>query len=81
MRKISHEEFLQTPVKGRGRSSAVFNELFNLQPGEYLRIEKSEWNKRQPPGRVASYIGKRNGRKYQSILLLDNSGWVIKRIS
>ena len=81
MKKITEEEFLQTPVKGRGRSSHVFNEIANLKPGEYLKIEKADWKKRQPPSRVASYIAKRRGKKFQTWSVLDNSGWIIKRIS
>lgn len=81
MKKITHEEFMNTPVKGRGRSSQVFNEISNLQPGEYLKIEKSDWKKRQPPSRVSSYIAKRTGKKFQSWSVVDNSGWIIKRIS
>ena len=82
MKKITHEEFMQTFVKGRGRSSHVFNEVSNLQPGEYLKIEKADWKKRQPPSRVSSYIAKRTGKKFQSWTVAgDNSGWIIKRIS
>ena len=80
MKKITHDEFMQTPVKGRGRSSQVYNEIANLQPGEYLKIEKADWKKRQPPGRVSSYIAKRTGKKFQSFSVIDG-GWIIKRIS
>lgn len=81
MKKITQDEFLKTPLKGRGRSSPVYNEIYNLQPGEYLRIEKSDWKKRQPPGRVSSYIGKRTGRKYISSQILNDEGWIIQRVS
>jgi hypothetical protein len=81
MRKITHEEFLKTPLKGRGGSSPVYNEILNLQPGEYLGIEKAEWKKRQPPSRVSSYIGKRMSRKFKCFSTLDNKEWIIKRIS
>jgi hypothetical protein len=81
MRKITKDEFLKMPVKGRGGSSPVYTEILNLQPGEYLVIEKAEWKKRQPPSRVSSYIGKRNSRKFKSFSLLDNSGWVVERIA
>lgn len=81
MKKITHDEFLKLNLKGRGRASAAYNEIYNLLPGEYLQIEKSDWKKRQPPGRVSSYIGKRTGRKYISFQILNNEGWIIKRIS
>ncbi|MEP7170019.1 MAG: hypothetical protein ABI855_11665 [Bacteroidota bacterium] len=81
MKKITHDEFLKMQVKGRGRSSPVFNMILNLQPAEYLLIEKADWKKRQPPLRIASYIAKKYARKFESYTSLDNGGWVIKRNS
>jgi len=81
MKKITLDEFQKLIVKGRGRASAVYNEIYNLQPGEFLRIEKSDWKKRQPPGRVSSYISKKTGRKFQSFQIVNNEGWVIRRVS
>jgi hypothetical protein len=79
MRKITHEEFLKLPVQGRGRSSHGFNEILNLQPDEYLFIEKAEWKKRYPPSRVSSYIAKKYSRKFKSFS--TEGGWIINRIS
>ena len=81
MRKITNEELMKIHVKGRGRASHVFDAISNLQPGEILKIEKEDWRKRQPPSRVSSYIAKRTGKKFQSWTVVDNGGWIVKRIS
>jgi hypothetical protein len=49
MRKLSPEEFAQLPIKGKGRSSVVFNSLINLKEGEGLLIEQKDWNRKAAP--------------------------------
>ena len=81
MEKITKEEFEKLHIKGRGRSSHVYNGIYNLQPGELLKILKSDWKNRTSPSRVASYIAKKHNRKYETFSIISDGGWVVKRIS
>ena len=68
-------------VKGRGRSSHVYNEILNLKPGEILTIDKADMRKKYTPARISSYIGKRQGRKFTCEGVAGAGGWVVRRIS
>ena len=82
MKIITQEEFENLLIKGRGRSSHVYNKILNMKPGELLRIDKADWNKRYSVSRISSYIGKRQGRKYEARAVSDKEvGWVVRRIS
>lgn len=80
MKILTDEESEALLVKGRGRSTAVFNHILNLKPGKNLHIEKGDWKKRYTPSRVSSYIGKRYSRKFTCTGLLEGKGWLVKRI-
>ena len=82
MKIITQEEFENLPIKGRGRSSHVYNKILNMKPGELLTIDKADWKKRYSVSRISSYIGKRQGRKYEARAVSDKEvGWVVRRIS
>ena len=80
MEKISEDEYLKTPIKGRGRSSHAFNAMFNLQPNEILKINRKDWHRRQGPSSVAGYIARKYNRRFQCSSLLDGTGWFVKRV-
>ena len=81
LKKITQEEYQNTPVKGRGRASIVFTGILNLQPAEILDIPAADWKRRRKVSSVAAYIGKRYGRKFTTVSKADGSGWMVKRIA
>jgi hypothetical protein len=80
MKKLSIEEYEQLPIKGKGRSSHVFNSIINLKAGEALLIEKKDWKRKAAPGTLIRYIEKKHNMKFSCGALNDNSGWAVKRI-
>jgi hypothetical protein len=80
MKKLSTEEYEQLPIKGKGRSSHVFNSIINLKAGEAVLIEKKDWKRKAAPGTLIRYIEKKHQRKFSCGALNDNSGWAVKRI-
>ena len=80
MKKLSQEEFSNLALKGRGRSSEVYNSIINLKVGEALLIEPKDWNRKAGPSSLVKYIEKTQGLKFTYSALAESSGWVIKRI-
>lgn len=80
MKKLSAEEYEQLPLKGKGRSSAIFNSIINLKAGEALLIEKKDWKRKASPGTLVRYIEKNHNIKLSCGAINDGSGWAIKRI-
>ena len=81
MKKLSSEEFAQLPIKGKGRSSAVFNTLINLQEGEGLLIEQKDWTRKAAPSALIRYIEKKYQMKFSFGTLANGSGWAVQRIN
>jgi len=80
MKKLSAEEYEQLPLKGKGRSSHVFNSIINLKPGEAVLIEKKDWKRKAAPGTLVRYVEKKHNMKLSCGALNDGSGWAVKRI-
>lgn len=59
MKKLNEEEFQNLPLKGRGRSSHVFNSIVNLKVGEAILIEKKDWNRKAGPSTLVRCIEKK----------------------
>ena len=78
--KLNSEEFYQTPLHGRGGSSAVFNAIMELQVGEGLKIKKAGWTPKYPPTRIVKRIEKKFGFRFKRGALPDRSGWGVIRI-
>ena len=81
MRKLSSEEFAQLPIKGKGRSSAVFNTLINLKEGEGLLIEQKDWNRKAAPSSLIRYIEKKYRMKFSFGTLSNGAGWAVQRVN
>lgn len=79
MKNITNEELQNYSIKGRGRSSNVFNAILNLEPGKNLLIEKDDWKKRYPVSRLSSYIGKKYKRKFKTWSVIGG-GAIVSRI-
>lgn len=80
MRKLSATEFEQLPIKGKGRSSHVFNSIVNLKEGEALLIERKDWNRKAGPSTLVRYIEKKHEMKFMCGALEGGKGWAVKRI-
>lgn len=81
MQKLSPEEFAQLPIKGKGRSSAVFNSLINLKEGEGLIIEQKDWNRKAGPSSLVRYIEKKHEMKFSFGTLATGAGWAVQRLN
>ena len=81
MKKITKEEFEQTPVTGRGGRSPLFRALLELNIGEGLEITAHEWTKSYPPTRIAKAISKKYKRSYKGGRNSATRGWVLLRVS
>lgn len=80
MKKLSTEEFEHLPIKGKGRSSHVFNSIINLKSGEALLIEKKDWKRKAAPGTLVRYIEKTHNMKFTCGAVDNGAGWAVKRI-
>lgn len=81
MRKLSADEFDQLSIKGKGRSSHLFNSIVNLKVGEALLIEKKDWNRKAGPSTLVRYIEKNHKIKLACATISGEEGaWAIKRI-
>jgi hypothetical protein len=80
MRLLKEEEFNSLALKGKGRSSPIFNSLVNLNVGEGVLIEKKDWNRKASPSTLVKYIEKTHSLKFTCGELLNGQGWAVKRI-
>lgn len=81
MKKLSDDEFNELSKRGRGPGGIVYNQIFNMQVGENLQIEKKDWHRKDSPGRLCRYIEKKHpGVKYKFHPLAHDLGWVVKRM-
>jgi len=80
MKKLSEEEFQSLTLKGKGRSSAVFNSLINLKAGEALLLEKKDWTRKASPSTLVRYIEKKHNIKFAYSAIEGGKGWAIKRL-
>lgn len=80
MKKLSAEEFSQLSIKGKGRSSAVFNSLINLKEGEGLLIEQKDWNRKAAPSALVRYIEKKYQMRFSFGALANGTGWAVQRL-
>lgn len=80
MKKLSAGEYEELPIKGKGRSSHVFNSIINLKPGEALLIEKKDWKRKAGPGTLVRYIERTQNMKFTCGAVDGDKGWAVKRL-
>ncbi|MEO6303144.1 MAG: hypothetical protein ABIP51_08215 [Bacteroidia bacterium] len=80
MKILKEEEFNNLALKGKGRSSLIFNSLVNLNVGEAILIEKRDWHRKASPSTLVKYIEKTHSLKFTCAALLNGQGWAVKRI-
>lgn len=80
MKKLTSAEYEQLPIRGKGRSSHVFNSIVNLQVGEALLIEKADWKRKASPSTLVRYIEKNHDMRFTCGSIAGGSGWAVRRI-
>lgn len=80
MKKLSKEELNGLTLKGKGRSSEVFNSILNLKVGEGLLIEPKDWHRKASPSTLVKYIEKTHHLRLSYSALTDGQGWLVKRL-
>ncbi|MGZ4033819.1 MAG: hypothetical protein ACXVPU_15205 [Bacteroidia bacterium] len=80
MKKLTADEFEQLPIRGKGRSSHVFNSIVNLQVGEALLIEQKDWKRKASPSTLVRYIEKNHNMRFTCGSIAGGNGWAVKRI-
>ncbi|MDP3567460.1 hypothetical protein [Sediminibacterium sp.] len=80
MKLLKEEEFNNLALKGKGRSSPIFNSIVNLNVGEAVLIEKKDWNRKASPSTLVKYIEKTHALKFTCGELVNGQGWAVKRI-
>jgi hypothetical protein len=80
MKKLTSDEFEQLPIRGKGRSSHVFNSIVNLKVGEAILIEQKDWKRKASPSTLVRYIEKKYQMKFTCGSITGGTGWAVKRI-
>lgn len=80
MKKLTSAEYEQLPIRGKGRSSHVFNSIVNLQIGEALLIEKNDWKRKVSPSTLVRYIEKNHDMRFTCGSIAGGNGWAVRRI-
>ena len=80
MKKLTADEFDQLPIRGKGRSSHVFNSIVNLQVGEALLIEQKDWKRKASPSTLVRYIEKNHDMRFSCGSIAGGNGWAVRRI-
>ena len=80
MKLLSEEEYKGLRLKGKGRSTELFNSIINLKKGEAVLIEQKDWNRKAGPSTLVKYIEKKHQMKFVCAALTNEKSWVVKRI-
>ena len=80
MEKLNDESFSKLLFKkSRGKKSIVFKALSDLQPGESVKILKTEVQGQNQVSRCLYYLKKKYHYQFIGGRLFDGSGWAYKR--
>ncbi|MBA3970564.1 MAG: hypothetical protein H0X46_00140 [Bacteroidetes bacterium] len=80
MQKLTSAEYEQLAIRGKGRSSHVFNSIVNLQVGEALLIEHRDWKRKASPSTLVRYIEKNHGMRFSCGAISGGNGWAVRRV-
>lgn len=80
MKKLTDAEYDGLLIRGKGRSSHLFNSLVNLKVGESILIEPKDWNRKASPTTLVKYIEKNHEMKFTCGSVINGEGWVVKRV-
>jgi len=79
MKIADPEEYSKARKRIEGNWSPVTIAIINLQVGQHLLIEKSDWHRKKAPFDLVRLIKKKTGHTYLVESLLDNTGWFVTR--
>jgi hypothetical protein len=68
------------PIK-KGKDSKLRAMLLQLEVGDTLEIDKSEWTRKKPPYHIVGHIKRKLNRTFLYNQKLDESGWMFQRLS
>jgi hypothetical protein len=80
MKKLTSDEYDQLAIRGKGRSSHVFNSIVNLQVGEAILIEQKDWKRKASPSTLVRYIEKNHDMRFTCGSIAGGNGWAVRRI-
>ncbi|HLG34293.1 MAG TPA: hypothetical protein VI757_05380 [Bacteroidia bacterium] len=81
IRKISNEEAAALQFSGSGPRTMPYHHIHSLRAGENLVIDKSDWHRKDTPGKMCRYLEKKNpGIKYQVFRIFGDKGFLVKRL-
>ncbi len=81
MRKLSPEEAAAIMPIESSRETRVTAAVKQLQVGEGLIIDPSDWKSKTPPYRAIASVGLKYKREFQRGRMPDGKGWFVKRLS
>ena len=81
MKKLTSDEYNELPIRGKGRSSHVFNSIVNLQIGEAILIEKSDWKRKASPSTLVRYIEKNHDMRFTEVITTGYENFCYRRQS
>jgi hypothetical protein len=81
MRKLTEEEANSIPSRKAGKQSVARMALMNMEIGEIILLEKSDWKeKKNQPFDLIGRLRREKHRDFTCNIILDGSGWIIKRL-
>lgn len=64
-----------------GRMAPLRPHLLNLEVGEALLIERSDWQqRRRSPSTMLRRMAARTGRDFDMRVMMNGTGWVVTRL-
>jgi len=79
MKKVTKEEAEKMTVR-LGSSTVVRSTVMNMQVGEILQIEPSDWHQSKGPGQMLGRLKKTTGRSF-TLKTVVSGGWLVERVS
>lgn len=81
MRKLSKKEAAALETRPPGRMAPLRAHLLNLEVGEALLIERSDWQqRRRSPSTMLRRMATRTGRDFDMRVMMNGTGWVVTRL-
>ncbi len=82
IKKITPAEKNELKLRPVGKTHPVRAALMLMEVGEILRISRAAFRwKKLTPKRLTNEISKASEKEFEVSQLLDNTGWVVERLS
>lgn len=80
MKKITQQEFDSAPIKTKNNLNPAFAAIIKLQKGEMMQIDKDDYPNKTDFQSAIANTGVLKGMKFETHSLVDNAGWIVKRL-